>query len=101
MRIIKGDEVKIISGRDKGRQGKVTRVFPQENKIVVAGLNLRKKHIKARQAGKKGEVVAVAMPLSAAKAMVVCKYCAKATRIGYQINGDKKARVCKKCGQAL
>ena len=101
MKIIKGDEVKILSGKDKGRHGKVVRVLPLENKIVVGGLNLLKKHVRSKQAEKKGEMISVAMPLAVAKAMVICRHCAKPTRIGYQINGDKKARICKKCGQAL
>ena len=101
MKIIKGDEVKILSGKDKGRRGKVVRVLPRENKIVVEGLNLLKKHVRSKQAEKKGEMISVAMPLPISKVMIVCKHCAKTTRVGYQLNGDKKARVCKKCGQAL
>ncbi len=101
MRIIKGDEVKILSGKDKGRRGKVVRVLPRENKIVVEGLNLLKKHVRSKQAEKKGEMISVAMPLATSKVMLICKRCAKTTRVGYLLSGDKKARVCKKCGQAL
>lgn len=101
MKIKKGDEVKILSGKDKGRHGQVVWVLPRENKIVVEGLNLFKKHVRSKQAEKKGEMISVAMPLAAAKVMVICKHCAKPTRVACQLSGGKKSRTCKKCGQAL
>lgn len=99
MKLKKGDTVKIISGNDKGRQGKIIAVFPDEEKIVVEGTNVKKKHVRPRQQGKKGELVKVPAPLSMSRVMFVCPKCSQPTRISYTKNDSgKKARVCKKCG---
>jgi len=100
MKIRKNDIVKIISGKDKGKTGKVLKAFPKENKILVEGLNLFKKHVKPKREGQKGEIILVPKPFSASKAMIVCPACQKPTRIGYQFEDDKKKRkfrICKKC----
>lgn len=99
MRIKKGDLVKKIAGKDKGKQGKVLRTVPSEGKIVVEGLNIVKKHQKARRQGERGQRVEVAAPFDASNAMVVCPSCGKATRSSYKLVGDKKVRECKKCGK--
>lgn len=101
MIIRKGDQVKIISGNDKGKRGKVLFVLPRLKKIIVDGLNLRKKHLRPRQQGKKGEVVSVPVPLFASSAMLVCKKCGKATRVSSKSFQGKKIRVCKKCGAEI
>lgn len=101
MKIHKGDQVKIISGNDKGKQGKVLYVLPQLKKIVVEGLNLKKKHTRPRQQGKKGEVVSIPAPFFASSAMLVCRKCGKATRIINQSSPGKKIRVCRKCGAEI
>ncbi|MBI2640768.1 MAG: 50S ribosomal protein L24 [Candidatus Sungbacteria bacterium] len=99
MKIRKGDQVKIISGNDKGKQGKVLAVFSSKGKIVVEGLNIRKKHVRPKQQGKKGELVKIPAPLPVSRAMLVCPKCGKPTRVGSKINDPgRKARVCKKCG---
>ena len=97
MKIKKGDQVKIISGNDKGKQGKVLKVFSSENKILVEGINLKKKHVRPKQQGKKGELVKMAFPLQVSRVMLVCDKCGKPTRIGYKLEQNKKYRVCKKC----
>lgn len=99
MKIKKGDQVKIISGNDKGKQGKVFSVLPHQARIVVEGLNMKKKHLKPRQQGKKGELVKLPASMAIARVMLLCPHCSKATRIGLRINeSDKKLRICKKCG---
>jgi large subunit ribosomal protein L24 len=101
MKIKKGDTVKILIGKDKGKTGVVTKVFPRLNKILVEGINVYKKHIKPKRAGQKGEIVNVSRPFYASKAMIVCKNCNKPTRVGYRIEGSKKYRYCKKCDVVL
>ncbi len=98
MKIKKGDTVKIISGKDKGKSGVVTKVFPKINKILVEGINVYKKHIKPKKSGQKGEILNVSRPFNVSNAMLICKNCNKPTRIGYKFEGDKKYRFCKKCG---
>ena len=97
-RIKKGDNIVIISGKDKGSEGKVLRVYPKDGKILVEGFNLRKRHRKPRKAGEKGSIIQFATPLAASKIMPKCPSCSKATRVGFKLleSGDRK-RVCKKC----
>ena len=83
MKIKKGDTVKVLSGNDKGKTGEVLEVIPKTQKVIVKGVNIRKKHVKPR------------------KVNVVCPKCGKVTRIGYLVEGDNKVRVCKKCGNKL
>ncbi|MBI2055797.1 MAG: 50S ribosomal protein L24 [Candidatus Sungbacteria bacterium] len=100
MKLKKGDQVKIISGNDKGKQGTILSILRDEEKIVIEGLNLKKKHMRPRQQGKKGEVILVPAAFTASRVMIVCKKCGKAARIGYRVNDSgAKIRVCKKCGQ--
>jgi len=97
MKIIKGDQVKILIGKDKGRTGEVVRCFPKTSRLVVKGLNIFKKHIKPQQ-GKKGSIVEKERAILISKVALICPNCQKTTRVGYQIdkNGDKY-RICKKC----
>ena len=101
MRIKKGDLVKKIAGKDKGKQGKVVRTVPSEGKIVVEKLNIVKKHQKARREGERGQRVEIAAPFDVSNAMIICPACGKATRVSYAFVADKKVRVCKKCGKEL
>jgi large subunit ribosomal protein L24 len=97
MKLKKGDKVKIITGKDKNKQGKILKVFPKKNKVLVEGLNLYKKHVKPRRQGEKGEIVNVPRPLYASNVMLVCSSCGKAVRVGFRFEGEKKVRYCKKC----
>ncbi|QQG42638.1 MAG: 50S ribosomal protein L24 [Candidatus Giovannonibacteria bacterium] len=98
MRIKKGDIVKIISGKDRGKQGKVLRAFPKSEKIVVEGVALRKKHRRPRRQGQKGEVVTLPSPIHVSNTMLFCTNCGCGVRAGLQIlENGRKARVCKKC----
>ncbi len=101
MKIKKGDQILIIKGKDKGRKGKIVRVNPDNKKIVVEGLNLRKKHVKPKKQGEKGQIVEIAYPLPAANVKLLCPSCQKATRVGYKLDKDKKYRICQKCKQTI
>ncbi len=97
MKIRKGDQVKIISGGDKGKSGKVIKAIPQKTLVIVEGLNLVRKHVRPRRGGEKGQIVEVPRPLRASNVMIVCSKCGKPTRIGYAARDEKKYRICKKC----
>ena len=101
MKIHKGDTVLIISGKDRGKKGKVLQSFPKEQKIVVEGVYIRKKHIKPKKSGDKGQIVESPGPISVSNVKLICVKCGKATRVGYKIKNKKKYRVCKKCGQEI
>lgn len=99
MKIRKDDQVLIISGKDRGRHGKVLSVFPKEQKVRVEGVNIRKKHVRPRRPGEKGQIVQMPAPLSVSNVKLICSKCGKPTRVGYKVVGGKKYRLCKKCGQ--
>ena len=101
MKIKKGDTVKIISGNDRGKIASVRAVFPDEGRIVVEGVNVKKKHVRARKQGQKGELVSVPLPFPASRAMVMCPVCAKPTRSLMRREGGVKLRVCRACGKTL
>lgn len=96
-----GDEVIIISGKDKGKTGKVLEVSPSEEKVIVEGCNMVTKHVKARRQGQMSGIVKAEGALYASKVMPVCPKCKKATRVGHEIKDGKKTRVCKHCGAEL
>lgn len=100
MKIKKGDQIKMLSGKDKNKGGKILRVFPQAGKVVAEGLNLVKKHQRAKKQGEKGQVIEIPRAVAVAKVMLVCPACNKPARIGYRLNeAGKKVRICKKCKQ--
>lgn len=101
MRIKKGDTVKILSGNDKDKTGEVLEVIPKTNKIVVKGVNIRKKHIKPRKQGEEGGIKSMEFAVDSSIANVVCPKCGKATKIGYEVKDNEKIRVCKKCGAKI
>jgi large subunit ribosomal protein L24 len=101
MNIKKGDNVKIISGKDRGKTGKVIRVDINNGKLSVEGLNLFKKHVRPKRQGEKGETVQLPRPMNVSNVMLLCSSCHKATRVGFRMNGEKKTRYCKKCQAAI
>ena len=101
MRIKKGDNVQVLSGNDKGKTGEVLEVMQKEDKVVVKGVNVRKKHVKARKQGDESGIIPVECAIPASKVNVVCPKCGKVTKVGYRVDKDKKVRVCKKCGAEL
>jgi len=101
MKLKKGDEVIIIAGKDKGRKGKIEKVFSKEGKVLIPGINLVKKHLKPRKEGEKGGIVEIPKPLDVSKVALVCPKCSKPTRVGYLITKESKERICKKCKQVI
>jgi len=101
MKIKKGDNVKILSGKDRGKTGKISRVLPDAGKALVEGLNLVKKHIRPRKQGEKGQRVSVPAAIDISNLMLVCSKCSKATRVGFKVSEKSKFRICKKCGSEI
>lgn len=101
MRIKKGDTVKVLSGNDKGKTGEVLEVIPKTEKIIVKGVNIRKKSVKPRKQGEQGGIIPSEASIHSSKVAVVCPKCGKASKIGYSVENDEKVRVCKKCGTKL
>ncbi|MFH1036882.1 MAG: 50S ribosomal protein L24 [Patescibacteria group bacterium] len=101
MKLKKGDTVLIISGKYRGKKGKVLVSFPEAEKVLVEGINIRKKHQKAKKEGQKGQIIEMPAPISVSNAMLVCPKCGQATRIGSKLVEKKRYRSCKKCGQEI
>lgn len=102
MKLKKNDTILVIKGKDKQKKGKIVKVFPADLKIVVEGVNIKKKHVKSRRAGQKGQIVEVTRPFSAANVKLLCPKCGNPSRVGYKMatNEDgkiNKSRICKKC----
>lgn len=96
-----GDMVIVVSGDDKGKTGKVVEVSPKEGKVIVNGINIVKKHMKPRPPKENGGILEVEGAMYASKVQLYCEKCKKATRAAHKIDGDKKTRVCVKCGAEL
>lgn len=102
MKIVKGDKVKIIKGKDRGKDGVVDKVLLEENKIVIDGINVYKKHQKGSGDKNQGGIITINKPLRVENVRLICSKCSQPTRIGYKIEGDgKKYRVCKKCKEVI
>jgi len=101
MKIKKGDQVLIISGKDKGRKGKVIEALPSQGRILVEGINLKKKHVKPKKQGEKGQIVELPGPLQSSNVKIICPKCSKPVRVGYKMEGKNKFRICKKCNQEI
>ena len=96
----KGDQVQIIAGRDKGKKGRVLRIDRITDRVIVESLNMVKKTQRPKNQNDKGGIIEIEAAIAASNVMVVCKKCGP-TRLGTKIDGDKKTRVCRKCGEAL
>ena len=99
-KIRKEDQVEIIAGKDKGKRGSVVRVIRDKDRVIVAGCNIVKKAMKKRSQQDRGGIAEIEAPLHISNVAIVCKKCGP-TKIGYKIDGDKKIRVCRKCGDTL
>ncbi|MBI3458805.1 50S ribosomal protein L24 [Candidatus Azambacteria bacterium] len=97
MMLKKGDHVLILAGKDKNKKGKIVKVLPIKDKIIVDKLNTVKKHIKPKKQGEKGTRLEISMPFPASRAMIVCPNCSKPTRQSVKFIDNKKVRICKKC----
>ena len=99
LKIKNGDRVRVLTGKDRGKTGNVTRVLPTAGKVIVDGINVAKKHQKATRATMQGGIIDKDMPLPVANVALLCAACGKPTRVGYKVDADgTKVRVCKKCG---
>jgi large subunit ribosomal protein L24 len=107
MNIKKGDTVLIITGKDKGKQGTVSRALPQVSKVIVEGLNIAKKHVRPQGQIRQGGIIDKAMPIHVSNTMLICSECGKPTRVGHErrpMGADqkmRKVRVCKKCHKVI
>lgn len=101
MKVKKNDTVVVLTGKDAGKTAKVLVALPKENRVVVDGVNVQKKHKKARSAQEVSSIVNQSGAISASNVLVICPACEKATRVAYKVVDDKKVRVCKKCGAVL
>lgn len=101
MTVKKGDNVLVITGKDKGKTGKVTEVSPKGNKVLVDGVNIVTKHQKARRQDEKSQIVKKNAPVEASNVMIICPNCGKATRVAHSEIAGKKVRTCKKCKGSL
>ena len=101
MNIKKNDTVVVLSGKDKGKKGKVLESMPASGKLVIEGINVATCHVKPKKQGEEGGIISREIPIYAAKVMLVCPKCGKATRHAVKLADGKKVRVCKKCGQEI
>ncbi|MCC7160733.1 50S ribosomal protein L24 [Candidatus Nomurabacteria bacterium] len=101
MKLKKGDSIIIVTGKDKGKKGKIVHVFPKENKVIVEGLNMVKKHQRPRKSGEKGTIKDIEMPINASNVMIIDPKTGKASRVGKKEVGDKMVRVARKSSQEI
>lgn len=101
MKIKKGDQIKIMAGADRGKTGKVLAAFPETGRVIVDGINIKKKHVRPRKQGQKGELVEMPAAFPASRAALICGKCGKPVRVGRKRDGARSHRVCKKCGSTV
>ncbi len=101
MKLKKGDTVIVTIGRDRGKKGKVEKVFPKASAVLVSGVNTFKRHMKKRDEKNPGGIIDIHRPLGISKVQIICPSCGKPTRVGYLISKNEKIRVCRKCGKKL
>lgn len=97
MKLKKGDNVKVTKGKDKGKSGKIDKVFPKKDQVLISNVNLYKRHLKARSQKQPSEIVTLTKPLSSENVILICPKCNKTARIGYKLQRGVKSRICKKC----
>lgn len=100
MKLKIGDSVKVTIGKDRGREGKIEKIFPKKGTILIPGINMYKKHVKGSQ-GVKAGIYDLPRPLAVSKVALVCPKCKKATRVGFRFAGKEKVRICKKCKKQI
>ena len=100
-KIRKNDTVQVLAGKDKGKRGEVVRVNLKKDTVIVSGVNIVKKAMKKKSQQDQGGIAEIEAPLNISNVAIVCKKCGKPTKIGYKMDGDKKVRICRKCGDIL
>lgn len=101
MKLKKGDAIVVVLGKDKGRKGKIEKIFPKKNLVLVPGLNIYKKHLKKKDEKNPGGIVEVSRPLAVSQLALICPKCKLKTRVGYKISKTGKKRMCRKCQQII
>lgn len=101
MKLKIGDTVKITIGKDKGREGKIEKIFPKKGTVLIPGINMYKKHVKGTGGQVKGGIYDLPRPLAVSKVALICPKCKKVTRIGLKFVGSEKVRICKKCKRQI
>ena len=102
MRIRKDDTVVIVTGKDRGKKGKVRRAFPNEDRVVVEGLNMIKRHSRARRATRQAGIIEMEAPIHVSDIMLICNKCGNPTRVNFRLLDDgKKVRVCNSCREVI
>ena len=101
LNVKKGDTVVVISGKDKGKQGKILAAMPEDQRVIVQNVNMITAHVKPRKQGEEGGIIQRETPIYASKVMLVCPKCGKPTRVGHTVIDGEKVRACKKCGAAI
>jgi large subunit ribosomal protein L24 len=97
----KEDLVQVITGKDKGKQGKILKIDHDKDRVIVAGINMAKKAMKKKSQTDRGGIAEIEAALHISNVMIVCKKCGKPVKVGYKLDGDVKKRVCRKCGEVL
>ncbi len=102
MKLKVGDTVKITAGKDKGKEGKIQQMNLKQEKVVVEGVNMYKKHAKSQGEGKPGGIIDIQKPISVASVALICQKCKQQSRVGYQLDEKgEKTRICRKCGKEI
>lgn len=101
MKLKKGDNVLIISGKDRGKRGTIEKVFPKIDKVMVTGVNISKHHLKPSRKNPHGGIIDKLSPMTAANMVIVCPRCSRPSRVGYKVTSGKKIRICRKCKESL
>ena len=101
MRIRKGDTVLVISGKDRGRKGKVRSSLPRKGKVIAEGINVVKKHARPIHGARQAGIIEAPTPIYVSKLMLICPQCGNPTRVGFKVLPDKKVRLCRRCGEVI
>lgn len=101
MKFKKGDEIIVTKGKDLGKKGKIEKIFPKKDSVLVGGINIYKRHLKPRGQGKPGGIVDITKPIPVAKLALFCSRCGQRTRIGYKLIDGQKKRICRKCEEEV
>ena len=98
MKIRRGDRVRVLTGKDRGKEGEVMRAIPAEGRVIVDGVNIAKRHTRATRQTQQGGIIDKDMPMPVSNVAIVCGGCGKATRVGYRFDDQgRKVRICRKC----
>jgi len=101
MKIRRNDSVLVIAGKDRGKTGKVLRALPRENRVVVEGVNMIKKHVRPRPGVAQAGIITTEAPIHVSNVMLLCTKCQRPTRVGFHFMEDRKVRICKRCGEVI